>query len=374
MRLAFRDIPKTSDLFLDYLYDFERVKEFYRCPPYDENSYYELFEKLLNRHYHRDVITDILKEQNRRFGNSEQTISSIERFRRKDTFVIFTGQQVGLFGGPLYTLYKAMTAVNIARYLTLTTHYTFLPLFWIEGEDHDFDEVRTARIINRNNEIIDLSYEPETPHSGECVGDIVLDDNILKLIEKFDLETIPTEFKQDILENLKNCYKPGRTMADAFAIWLVNLLGPYGLIMVDPSDPGLKELALPVYHKALEKHESEIMPAFTEAGEKLRNAGYHVQVGHKDEVINFFYNRPARKPFEKENGTYILRDTDKRYTREKLENLLREDVKNFSPNVILRPQVQDHLFLQLYTLQDLLKLPILHSSGKYMIFSIHRCL
>jgi bacillithiol synthase len=344
MRLAFREIPKTSELFLDYLYDFDKVKDFYNYPPYDENSYGELFEKLRNRQYHRDVITDILKEQNIKFGNSEVTVSSIERLRRNDTFVIFTGQQVGLFGGHLYTLYKAMAAVNMARYLTMTTHYTFLPLFWIEGEDHDFEEVRTAHIINRNNEITDLVYEPTLPYRGECVGDIMLDDNIKELTVKFDIETIQTEFKPDILENLKRCYKPGRTMAEAFAMWMTYLLGAYGLIMVDPSDPRLKELALPVYHKALDKHDSEIIPAFRETSQKLRDAGYHVQVGHKDETVNFFYNKPARIPFEKENGTYILRDTDRRYSGEELENLLREDVKNFSPNVILRPQVQDHLF------------------------------
>jgi bacillithiol synthase len=344
MRLAFKEISKTTDLFLDYIDDFDKLKDFFSYPPYDEGSYRKHFERLVNRRYHRDVIADILKEQNRKFGNRELTISSIDRFRRDDTFVVFTGQQVGLFGGPLYTLYKAMTAINTARYLTMTTPYTFLPFFWIEGEDHDFEEVRTVRVINRSNEILQLSYEPEIPYQGQCVGEMVLDGNIGELIEQFDVETIPTEFKPEILEKLKECYEPGRTMSESFAMWMAYLLGPYGLILVDPSEARLKELALPVYHKALEKHESDIMPAINRSSQKLKDTGYHVQVGHRPETLNFFYNKPRRTAFDGENGNYILRDADRKFSKKELEDFLREEVKNFSPNVILRPQVQDHLF------------------------------
>lgn len=343
MKISFKEIPGLSALFQDYIYDFEKIREFYNINPLKEEEYPGLFRELSEKTYHRDKLAMVLREQNKSFGNYENTINSINHLKRENTFVIFTGQQVGIFGGPLYTLYKAMTCINLARYLTMTTPYTFLPLFWVEGEDHDFEEVRKTGFINRDNKGDSLVWDPRIPFDGRCVGDIKLDSSISALIDRFSESVIDTDFKESIINNLKECYKPGETLAGAFSRWLTRLLGQYGLILVDPSHPKLKEMALPVYLKSLQDHDF-VNTALGNASEKLKKSGYHAQVGHRPDTLDFFYHDPRRLPIIRDDGRYYIKKTSLSFTQDELKTLLEKEIVNFSPNVLLRPQVQDALF------------------------------
>ncbi len=345
MKLKFTDIPRSTDLFCDYLYDFKRVGEFYPRMPYDESSYGELFERLRRGEYDREGLCNILTRQNRSFNNSPVTIQSIERLRKPDTFVIFTGQQVGLFGGPLYTIYKAMTAINLARYLTLTTAHTFLPLFWVEGEDHDFEEIRSTHFINKDNNVHKLTYDPAVPFAGQCVGDMIIDSTMAGLVEQFEQATHPSDFKDEVLGELRRCYGEGTKLSDAFARWMAYLLGRYGLILVDPSDPAIKKMARPVFVTSLRKHRDLINPALTDADRRLEEKGYHQQVGHRMDTLDFFYHEPRRLPFVRQDeGRYLLKGTRRHFDAQEIEELLRDQVENFSPNVVLRPLMQDYVF------------------------------
>lgn len=216
MKINFEDIPETTELFIDYLYNFDRVRSFYKWSPYDEDKYEEHLSILSSRSYHRQLLADVLKEQNRRYNNSEMTISSIDRILKDDTSVVFTGQQVGFLGGPMCTIYKAMTAINLARYLTMTTRHTFLPLFWIEGEDHDFEEIRNVYLVDKQNKLARLRYEPVKPFDGQCVGSMILDETVSDMIDKYREMTHPTDFRDEVIEALENCYSPGKNLTEAF--------------------------------------------------------------------------------------------------------------------------------------------------------------
>lgn len=344
MKIKFNDIPKTTQLFQDYLYNFERVQEFYRFAPFEEIEFTIQFDRLKKQEYHRDKIAGILIEQNKKYGASETTLRAIERFRDPNTFVVFTGQQIGLFGGPLYTIYKALTAVNLSLHLTLHTPYHVLPFFWVEGEDHDFDEIKDAYIIDKDNQLLQLQYNPDEPFRGQPVGDMIIDDTINGVIDMFASHTHDTEFKEEIISSLCECYRPGRSLADAFASWMTFLTTKHGLIMVDTSDPRLKEMALPVYLKSLDLHRDEINRELTRVNERLLKKGYHNQVSHRMDVLDFFYHDPRRLPFIRENDRYHLKDSDLSFSRDQLREFIINNVKDFSPNVMLRPQVQDYLF------------------------------
>ena len=344
MKINFNQIPKSTKLFLDYLYDFEKVKDFYQFSPFEPVEFTIQFEKLKNRKYHRNEIADILIEQNKKYGANETTLKSIEKIRDENTFVVFTGQQIGLFGGPLYTLYKALTAINLSIHLSKHTPYTVLPFFWVEGEDHDFEEIQSAYVTGKNNELVELKYEPKEPHNGQCVGGMVLDETISQLIDRYADLTHDTEFKEKTINALRECYKPGRTLADAFGCWITYLMGHLGLILLDPSDPRFKKMALPVYETCLLKHREEINTELNRVNEELINKGYHNQVGHRMDTLDFFYHDPRRLPFVREDGIYYLKDSDLRFTRKELLKFMWENVENFSPNVMLRPQVQDYIF------------------------------
>jgi len=344
MKIDFRDIPGTTKLYLDYLYNFEKVQEFYKFNPFDEIEYTIQFDILTKKEYKRNEIADILREQNKRYGAHSNTLKMIEKIRDPCTFVVFTGQQVGMFGGPLYTIYKALTAVNLSIHLTLHTPYTVVPCFCVEGEDHDFEEIRSAHVIDKNNRLLELRYEPLEPFSGQPVGSMVIDKSINSLFDEFERNTHDTDFKNDILESLRECYKPGTTLSDAFGRWMTHLLGKFGIIMVDPSDPRFKKIALPVYRKSLDMHGDKINAELTRVSEKLINRGYHTQVSHRGDTLDFFYHNPQRLPFIRENNEYRLKDSDKYFTRDELREFIDENVEDLSPDVILRPQVQDYIF------------------------------
>lgn len=344
MKIDFKDIPKTSKLFLDYLYDFDKVREFYNFAPFEMVEFTIQFEKLKSREYQRDKIAEILTEQNKKYGASQETLQSIEKIKDKNTFVVFTGQQIGLFGGPLYTLYKALTAINLSLHLSRHTPYTVLPFFWVEGEDHDFEEIRSAYITGKNNELVELRYEPNEPFDGRPVGGMVLDETITALIDKYEASVHKTDFSESTINALRECYKPGRTLADAFASWLTYLMGHLGLILVDPSDKRFKEMALPVYEASLEKHRNEINNELTRVNRSLMELGYHNQVGHRMDTLDFFYHDPRRLPFVREEERFYLKDSDLNFSKDELLQFIRENVADFSPNVMLRPQVQDYIF------------------------------
>lgn len=344
MKINFKDIPKSSRLFLDYLYDFEKVREFYNFAPFETVEFTIQFEKLRKREYRRDEIADILTEQNKKYGASPETLKSIQKVRDKNTFVVFTGQQIGLFGGPLYTLYKALTAINLSCYLSKHTPYTVLPLFWVEGEDHDFEEIRSAYITGKNNEPVELRYEPSEPFDGRPVGSLALDESITSLIDKYEASIHKTDFSESTVQALRECYKPGRTLADAFACWLTYLMRHLGLILADPSDRRFKQMALPVYETSLLKHRYEINNELTRVNERLLELGYHNQVGHRMDTLDFFYHDPIRKPFFRKDERFYLKDSDLNFSKEELLQFIRENVADFSPNVMLRPQVQDYIF------------------------------
>ncbi|MFP4496767.1 MAG: bacillithiol biosynthesis cysteine-adding enzyme BshC [Vulcanimicrobiota bacterium] len=346
MKISFENIPRSTDLFLDYIYNFEKVAEFYARPPYDDKAYKNLFHKLEQNQYQREKLVEILSLQNEKFGNTPRTISSIERLRDPKTFVVFTGQQVGLFGGPLYTIYKAMTTINMARYLSLTTNYNFLPLFWVEGEDHDFEEIRKTCVVDKNNDLMELTYEPHIPHAGQCVGEMILDDTIQILIEKYASGIYDSDYKKDVLNALKECYKPGKNLAGAFASWLAYLVGAYGLILVDPSHPDIKKIALPAFKTSLEKHDNEINQSLEKTNKQLLDSGYHVQVNHRRDTLDFFYHTPKRVPItlKNEKNMYIIEETGREFSKPQLMKFLEENIQHMSPNVILRPLIQDRVF------------------------------
>ncbi|MCD4786532.1 MAG: bacillithiol biosynthesis cysteine-adding enzyme BshC [Candidatus Eremiobacteraeota bacterium] len=344
MKINFKDMPGATKLYLDYLYDFEKVQEFYKFSSFEEIEYTIQFDILKKRKYQRNEIADILVEQNKKYGAHSNTLKMIEKMRDPNTFVVFTGQQVGMFGGPLYTIYKALTAVNLSIHLTMHTPYSVVPCFWIEGEDHDFEEIRSTYVIDKNNRLLELKYDPLEPFSGQPVGGMVIDESINGLFEKFAQNTHDTDFKDEIMESLRECYKPGTTLADSFGRWMTHLIGKYGMIMVDASDPRFKEMALPVYQKSLDLHGDKINSELTRVSDKLVDLGYHKQVSHRMDSLDFFYHNPRRLPFIKENNGYHLKESDLYFTKDELRDFIDKNVRNLSPNVILRPQVQDYIF------------------------------
>lgn len=345
MFINFADLSGHQNLFLDYLYEFENTERFYQINFRDTLKYPEIFENISSQEkYHLAELKSIIEKQYSAKSPSKLTQKNIESIDAEKTIAVVTGQQLGILGGPLYTFYKIITAVKLCKHLKQEyDDYNFIPVFWLEGDDHDFDEVRSMKIIDTANNLKNITYEDgldEETNRGS-VAKIELNNNIYDFFNELNESLRDTEFKKDLLDSLKKVYSPGKTFRDAFADLIFEYFDESGLIIFDPTDDDIKNLLKPVFKKEIEEfreHSEDVVKTSADLEEH-----YHAQI--KIKPINIF--------IQEEEGRFLLDPVDeefrlkgkrKRYTKDELLQTLKENPERFSPNVLLRPICQDFLF------------------------------
>lgn len=345
MFISYSEIPENTKLFLDYINNFDKVQKFYKYNFRDKESFISKFQQL--KEYPREFraeLSTIINSQYKDLAPSSKTLKNISLLKNKETLAIVTGQQLGVLGGPMYTFFKIITAIKLASHLSERfDSYHFVPVFWLEGDDHDFDEVRMISILNDNNEIIKISYSDDTLEeelNRGSIGHLKFTDSISKFLNEFEAQLRDTEFKTQLMENLRNLYKEEKTFKDSFKELLFWLFDQYGLIIFDPQDARVKELLKPIFKKEVSNFRSHT-ENLVNTSAKLEEL-YHAQV--KIRPINLFYNydegRYIIEPFENE---FRLKGKRKKFLIDELVALIDAEPDKFSPNVLLRPVCQDYL-------------------------------
>ena len=333
-----------SRLFVDYVTDHQRVRQFYGGNPQDADDWKRLLKQTSERKLDRSAITRILSRQNRDFHCGVKSLANIDLLRDDNCVAVVTGQQVGLFTGPLYTIYKAITAVKLAEKLAKDfPEYKFVPIFWLAGEDHDFEEVSSVSLFNAAGELVRLDYNAEemaTDVNHGAVGEIELDERIEVLFKLAEEALLPTEFKPKVLELFKTAYQKGMTFNRAFVHLLNVLLEDSGLIFLNSNDAEIKQLLVPVFRKELADTPRSCQLVIDQSA--ILERQYHAQV--KPRSINLFlFHEKGRYPIEPHPNGYFLKGTRQHFTKVELDTLLTEKPEMFSPNVVLRPICQDTL-------------------------------
>ena len=343
--LSFERIPHQTRLYLDYLRDPLALRQFY---PSAVRFHHELpargSEVLAAQRTDRGALCDALGEMNTAWGAGEKTLANIELLRETECLAVVSGQQAGLFTGPLYTIYKALSAVKLAGCLT-QRNTKAVPVFWIATEDHDFVEVAKAEFINRECQLASVDVSTGLHTEGQPVGAVVLDDSINEVIENLLRQLPNSEFIPDLQNLLRDAWRPGRSYGEAFARMMTALLGSNGLIFLDPRNVRLKQLAAPLYAEAA-RQAPEIANAVEERSRQLEKAGYHAQVVASANSFPLFLHdaHGARHAVTRaENGKYRTKASADEYSAEELAERALHEPENFSPNVTLRAVVQDYL-------------------------------
>lgn len=343
--LPFERIPHQTKLFLDYLRDPLQLRRFY---PSAVKFHHELPQRtpevLGAQEVDRGALCDALRDTNVNWGAGSETLSNIDLLRDADCLAVVSGQQAGLFTGPLYTIYKAISAVKLAGCLR-QRNTKAVPVFWIATEDHDFQEVAKAEVIGRDCRLAKIETSLELHREGQPVGHVGLDESIETVAAKA-LEVLPiSEFTDDLEALLRDTWKPSLSYGDAFARMMTALLGHHGLIFLNPLEPKLKQLAAPLYAKAAARAQ-EIATAIEARSRELEEAGYHAQVLASASSFPLFLHNEAgaRHALARtEDGKYKAKDVDKAYTTDELSHWAASEPERFSPNVTLRAVVQDYL-------------------------------
>ena len=332
--LSFGNIPETSKLFLDFLYAFPKVSRYYSHPPLAAADLLKC-EPPRQSPEHRSQVAEVLREQNHRWGASEKTLSNVELLRQ-GAGAIVTGQQVALFGGPAYTLYKALTAIKLAQRATQTGN-TCVPIFWMATEDHDLLEVNHVFFPATDGTLHRLSTESHGVED-EPVGSIALEQDIGP-----HLQWIKDNFgTSEVYSWLEEYYQPGSTLADAFARLLTRLCSEHGLILVDPLDARFHKLSAPLYSQVISQSQT-LNEQLLERDRELHAAGYHAQVKITESTsLLFALEELKRIPIHRTNDGFEVGNQN--VSAEQLQQKLAAAPERFSANALLRPVVQDYLF------------------------------
>ena len=318
-------IPGTSRLFVDYLYDFNRVEKFFPAHFSDFDALMRSARAIEYPEARRAQITSALRKQN---GESP----ALSELARPGTVAVVTGQQVGLFSGPVYTVFKALTAVRLAEQLK-QQGISAVPVFWLATEDHDLLEVDHAWIFNRDAQPSKVAVT-STVINGGPVGNVELTDVPIGELRS-GLGELP--FADEIVERVAAAYKSGVTLGAAFRSFLQDILKEFDLVYLDPLAPEIREIAAEFMRETIDRVPS-LVPALKQRDKELAEAGYHAQVLVEDDTsLLFLLSQGKRTAIRWKDGNFVSRDRS--YTPAELKAVANQ----ISPNALLRPVMQDFL-------------------------------
>jgi bacillithiol biosynthesis cysteine-adding enzyme BshC len=327
-----------SPLFLDYLAGRPRVAPFLGGAGFGLDALREAANASAAHPRPRDTVVFALVRQQETRG-AKRAAARARDLSDPDAVAVVTGQQAGLFGGPLFVLHKALATIEIARRLAEERRSPAVPVFWVAADDHDFAEVRSVGLLDGNGAIRLLRYEPRHEPVGQPAHTIVLDDTITRLVSELGEALPPSPSREEMVGVVGECYRPGETLSGAFARLLSRLMPE--LVLLDSADPVLKTVTAPVLRREVEEASPTSRLAL-EAGQALLGAGYHQQVPVRTGFLNLFVlaEGERRALGLTEDGVEIRGLGTRLATAEALRQIDAEPGL-WSPNALLRPLAQD---------------------------------
>ncbi|MDV3309444.1 MAG: bacillithiol biosynthesis cysteine-adding enzyme BshC [Cyclobacteriaceae bacterium] len=320
-KIPFSSTSAFSDFFLDYIHEDSRLTDLYNRYPHPENFRDQIREKqqafpLQNR----SILADVLTRQYEKIANKDAVSQNITLLRQANTFTVVTGHQLNVCTGPLYFVYKIITVINACRRLKKEyPEYDFVPVYWMASEDHDYDEIKHFRVKGKKYTWVTQQQGAVGRFSTQGLADLI--------------ESVPGDTSL-----FTSAYRKGKTLAESVRIYVHELFGAEGLVVIDADEPELKALFAPVMREDI--MQGTIKQQVEKTNELLEARGYTPQVYCRD--VNFFFmDGPIRNRIEKDNGRYRVVDTDIEFDAAQMEDLIATSPEKLSPNVILRPLYQE---------------------------------
>ncbi len=334
-RIPVGDLPGASLLYTTFLSDFSRVSKFYAHPP-SLQGILEAAKNVRMEDSVRQGVVEVLRGQNRAFGGDEETTRNLDRLR-DGAFAVVTGQQVGLFGGPAYSVYKALTAIHVARELT-AKGTNAVPVFWLATTDHDLAEVDHCFLPKRGGfERFDLAADGI---ADRRVGEIGLGDAVRELSSRA-AELLHGPAAEEVSRWLTECYRPEETFGSSFAKLMTRIFAGRGLIFLDPLSPELHRLSSPTMLRAAREHQS-LAGDLVARSSALEKSGFHAQVKVAEQSTLFFRIVDGQRlALRASNGGFVAGNREE--SAEETLRALERNPEQFSPSALLRPVVQDTL-------------------------------
>jgi bacillithiol synthase len=330
--IPFSAIPHTTKLFSDYLAQSPEVRKFF---PHASGaaSIVSLVRVVPSGTETHRRVADVLERQNRAWGASDAVLRNIQRLR-EGAHAVVTGQQVGLFGGPLLAFLKVASALALAQQVE-ASGVPCVPVFWMATEDHDLVEVNQALLLTQDFSLVRFHADTKGIQ-GAPVADIRMAAGTNNLVAQA-AETLGESLASDYL---RQSYREGETLSNAYARLYARMFADHGLIILDPADEDLHRIAAPLFVEAITRAQ-ELDEALLARNRELRDAGYHEQVKVTDLSTPLFalVDR-VRVPVHRANGEFSI--GKERLSSDELMRRITQHPENFNANVLLRPVLQDY--------------------------------
>lgn len=296
----------------------------------------------VDRHIDRPGMVASLRESHRRRGAPPSSFHSIEQLQEKNCFLIIAGQQPGLLGGPLFTYYKALHAIALAKRLTRERQEIFVPALWDASEDHDFPEIAAIHWLSKDRKAISYTWpgreESRRPYFHIPISECPVDE-LLKQIRE---TTHPTEFQEPLFEQIRDCAQGVQSYPDFFDRLLWLLFPDDGLIVIRPDDIWMRRQAKPLIEREI-RDPQRSAAGVERIGARLLESGLPPQIHKRADRTSFFLiEGNERIPVYVAPGGFVT-DTGRVWTRDDLLKRLETQPECFSPSAVLRPVIQDAL-------------------------------
>jgi bacillithiol biosynthesis cysteine-adding enzyme BshC len=346
--LDYRQLPIESggfsELFFNYLYEFKEVEQFFPLNFRDPHAIQAMMNGIDQRLYDRSALARVLEGQNKEFGSTAKALDNIALLAKPTTYAIVTGQQVGLFGGPLYTILKTITTIKLSERLKQKhPQFDFVPVFWLEGEDHDFVEMNHISLLDVENKPGRIEYLPggAIPERNlGPIGELVFDESLDHTLTNLEAALQKSDFTEEVLKRLREFYTVGRTFNQAFTAWMNYLFEDYGLVFISANNPEFKRILSPIFVKEITEFPKTSQAVIRQSA--VLEEKYHAQI--KAKSINLFlFHKGGRYLIEPREHDFSLKGTRHFLQKDELLKIATENPELISPNVVLRPIAQDTL-------------------------------
>lgn len=326
--ISYQETNAFSAAVLDYISGKDQLRSFYHYSPDLEG----FAEAIANRNFKADrtLLAEVLQGQYKNINTPEQVSENITRLKDQKTFTITTGHQLNIFTGPLYFIYKIVTAINLAKELKAAfPDYNFVPVYWMATEDHDFEEINHVKIEDKT-----LTWNKQAAGATGRLDTADIEETLLAYKGYLGISENGLELSEMVTE----AYTSHHKLSDATRQLVNALFGKYGLVCIDADEQQLKQQFAEITYQDITAQYS--FKFISESNKQLEKLGHKPQVNPRE--INFFYmTEGLRERIIEEDGLYKVTNTDIRFSKQDLKTEVMSFPERFSPNVVMRPLYQE---------------------------------
>ncbi|WP_243523993.1 bacillithiol biosynthesis cysteine-adding enzyme BshC [Bacillus pseudomycoides] len=326
----------------DYMKGKKEVQAYFDYPLTEDGFGQRLHDLRDKKFFRQDLVAHLL-EYNTHLHAGEDTLRNIEALANENTYVVVGGQQAGLLTGPLYTIHKIISILQLAKEKEASLGVRVVPVFWIAGEDHDIDEINHVFVM-KNKKIKKTIFHDRHPKKASASESGLSIEDCRKWIQEI-FKTYPeTNFTKDVLQFVEDTLQNSRTYVDFFARLIMKLFADSGLILVDSHHPILRKLEVSFFKQILSRYK-EVQTSLQKQQQLVREQGYKPIIETKSNAVHIFMQiDEERVLLEEENGKFVGKNGAYSYSYEELIAKMERNPERFSNNVVTRPLMQEYIF------------------------------